>query len=353
MLLSWSDYFSGSATEYSQRTSRLTSFSGNAYIKNCFFNGLSATGDGGSILYSSSSLNLLMLIESCSFINSKSTQLGGALHFLSSGQYVMAKTCGHGCISTSSNCLFDRVLVTDNINSKNEIHDSAICCSIQPSRAFETQHNYGKIVIKHTNFSSNSCQYYASIYSWPTSNGNYVASSISYTTVANNIVSDGKCIILGSSYSYEIDSCNFISNTDRSSNRGLIHVSGSLNMQGSCIVNNSGTYIIYNGGGKSITVTNCTIDSTSKNYGNVVINSTPATSFINKIEFIETALCYAKYDSVGSLTAFPNITKTNTFGIPPEKLEIFIQMYCGKYTGNELIRAFSYLLLHSFIPFEQ
>jgi hypothetical protein len=107
MLLSWSDYYSGSVTLYSQQTGRLSSFSGNAYIFNSFFNGLSTTGDGGSIYCVSS--NLLLLIENSAFINSQSSGLGGSIYFNRAGQFMIAKICAHGCKSTSSICQFDIV----------------------------------------------------------------------------------------------------------------------------------------------------------------------------------------------------------------------------------------------------
>jgi hypothetical protein len=345
MLLAWTDYYSGSGTLYQQQTTRLTSFSGTAYIKNCFFNGLSTTDQAGAIsCYSSSSL--LMLIESSTFINVQGASYGGAIYFSYSGQYVSVKVCGYGCKSTSSHSQFEYVQVTNGISSRNEVHDSSICGTNQPSQNYEMLHHYGKIIIDQTNFSSNSCRYGAPIHSNPSSNGNYVASTISYTTVANNVVASGMCIVLESSNLHEVYSCNFISNTDQSSNNGLMIVSGSLNLRDSCILNNSATYVIRNSGGKSITVTNCTMDSTSKFSGTVTISSTPKTSFINRIDHIETALCFSKYDSIGSLTVVPNTIKTYPNGIPPDKIEIILEMYCNKHMTVDIIRAFNYLLIH-------
>jgi len=345
MLLSWSDYYSGSATEYSQKTTRIT-FSGNAYIKNSLFNGLYSSSSGGSIYCSSSSSNLL--IESCTFINSQTRNIGGAIYF-SSGQFVMVKVCGYGCKSTSSSCHFDAVYATDNIIYKNEIHDSSICCSTQSSYNHNVYHCHRKIIVKQINISNNWCNRYSAINLYPSSNGNSVASSISYSSIANNIVSSGYCINLRTSNLHEIDSCNIISNTDQSSNNALILVSGSLNLRGSCILNNSYTFLISNSGGYSITFTNCTIDPTSICSGNTIIVSTPEKSFINKIKFIETAHCYANYDSVGSLTVFPNTTNTYPFGIPPDKVEIIIALYCNKHTNSDLLRVFNCLIIHSFI----
>jgi hypothetical protein len=343
MFLSWNDFYSGSCTEYSQRTTRLSSFSGTAYIVNSFFKGLSSSSYGGSIYYSSSSSNLLMLIESSTFINSQSGGQGGAIFFSSPGQFVKSKVCGYGCKSTSNKVHFCYVHLTNSISYRNDIYDSAICCSTQPSYQHASWHIYGKIIIKQTNFSSNSCYSRGPVGSLPSSNGDHVASSISYSTVANNVVSNGHCICFDLPYLCEIDSCNIISNIDQSSNKGLIYVCGSLNLRGSCIINNSATYLIQNVGGYTITATNCTIDSTSICSGSTTIVSTPGNSFINRIKYIETALCYSSYDFV----VFP--TKNYPYGVPPDKVEIFLEMYCNKHAGNEIIRAFNYILMHSLV----
>ncbi len=179
MLLSWTDYYDGSGTEYSQKTGRLSSFSGNAYIKNCFFKGLSSPSAPGGSIYLLTSSNLLMLIESCTFINSQTPYCGGAIYF-SSNQFVMVKVCGYGCKSTSSDYQFGYVRVTDNIGSKNENHDSVICGTTQTSKNYELSHYNGKVVVKQTNFSSNLCRQISTIYSNPSSNGNYFASSLSF-----------------------------------------------------------------------------------------------------------------------------------------------------------------------------
>jgi hypothetical protein len=342
MFLSWNDFYGVSCTEYSQRTTRLSSFSGTAYIVNSFFNGLSSSSLGGSIYYYSSSANLLMLVESSTFINSQSGSYGGAIYFSMSGQFVKSKVCGYGCKSTSNSCPFSFVRVTDSISNRNDIYDSAICCSTT-SHHHASYHQYGNIIIKQTNFSSNSCNSQGPVTSHPSSNGNYVASSISYSTVANNVVTNRHCFYFGSSYLYEIDSCNIISNSDQSSNNGVILVYGSLNLRGSCIINNSATYLIQNVNGYTITVTNCTIDSTNICSGSTAIVSTPGTSFINRIKYIETALCYASYDFI----VFP--TKNYPHGVPPDKIEIFLEMYCNKHAGNEIIRAFNYILMHSLV----
>jgi hypothetical protein len=339
MLCSWTDYYSGSGTEYSQQTGRLTSFTGTAYIKNSFFNELSISGNGGSIYYSSSS-SLLMLIESTTFIKSKSTSTGGAIYFASSGQFVMAKVCGSGCETTSSSYHFDYIQVTNSISSKNEVYDSSICRTNQPSRFCEMYHYYGKVVFKQTNISSNLCHQVTSIRSNPTSNGNMAASTFSYLSITDNIDTLGYTVYLSSSCLYEIDSCNFISNTDKTSNRAIIITDGSLNLRGSCIINNAVPYAIENRGGYSVTVTNCTIDSSIRYSGAVSILSTPKTSFINNLKHIETALCYA---------VIPVTTKTSIYEIPNDQMEMILDKYCNKHMTVNLIRVLSYLFVHSFI----
>jgi hypothetical protein len=350
MLLAWNDYYSGSGTLYQQRTGRLSSFSGTAYILNCFFNGLSSTSSGGSIYCSSS--GLLMLIESSTFINSQSTNSGGALYISSSGQFVMVKVCGYGCKTTSSNYQFDYVTVTNDINSKNEIHDSVICHTYHESGYYETYHGNGKIIVTQTNFSSNKCYDIASIEAVPTLNGSAITSMISYSSVTNTTDVKGPCFYLSSSDKfYGVDSCNFISNKCPNSGKGVVLADGSLELKNSCFMDNV-VYNVYNRGGKSVTVTNCTIDSASKYYGNIVTLSTPKSSFINKIKHLETALCYATYDSYGSLTVAPDSTKTFPNVIPPDKIEIILEMYCRRHMISDTIYVLNYLLIHFFISSE-
>jgi hypothetical protein len=116
-------------------------------------------------------------------------------------------------------------------------------------------------------------------------------------------------------------------------------------LKNSCILNNSGTYVIRNSGGKSVTLTNCTIDITNKNDGTVQFVSMPETSFINKLKHIETAFCYAKYDSFESLTVVPDAS-------PCDNIEIILDKYCNKHMTIDVIRAFNYLMIHSFISAE-
>jgi hypothetical protein len=351
MLLSWNDFYSGSGTEYSQQTGRLTSFSGTAYIKNSLFNRLSSTSSGGAIYYYGTS-SLLMLIESSGFINCQTTSnICGAIYFATTGQFVMFKVCGYGCKSTSNGYQFGYFHVTNSINCRNEFNDSVICCSNQPSYSIVTRQLYGKVVVKQMNFSSNLC-YSDAMRSEPSSNGNYVASSISYSSIANNTVSSGFCIALYHSYLKEVYSCNIISNTDKSTNNPLIYVSGSLNLRDSCILNNSATYVIQNAGGYSVTLTNCTIESTSICSGSTTIVSTPKTSFINGLKYIEIALCYATYDSVGFLTVVPNMTENYPHGIPLDKIEIILEIYCDRHMSNFVNRYFNLIFMHSFISTE-
>ena len=71
-------------------------------------------------------------------------------------------------------------------------------------------------------------------------------------------------------------------------------------------LNNTGKNLFYVYS-ETITLSSCTIDfDKSAVSGSVVINTNTKTSFINKIKHIETANCFAKYDSFGSLTVVPD-----------------------------------------------
>jgi len=68
----------------------------------------------------------------------------------------------------------------------------------------------------------------------------------------------------------------------------------------SCILENTANYIFYSYSGTT-TLTNCTVDKTTK-YGNLVIQNTVTKSFILALNHMSTRNCIAEYDAVGALT---------------------------------------------------
>jgi hypothetical protein len=107
---------------------------------------------------------------------------------------------------------------------------------------------------------------------------------------------------------YEVKSCNILRNTDTISNRGTFYIDGNTLIEDSCILENKAYYIFrFDSSSYSVTLSNCTIDTTSSN-GNVVMTKTVTKSFILALNHISTRNCYSEYDSAGTLTAIPNVS---------------------------------------------
>jgi hypothetical protein len=99
----------------------------------------------------------------------------------------------------------------------------------------------------------------------------------------------------------EIKSCNIIRNTQVTlSSGGTIYSNGNLMIEDSCILKNQANYILY-ANSITITLSKCTVDSTSK-YGSVVTQNTVTKSFILALNHMSTQNCHSEYDSDGILT---------------------------------------------------
>jgi hypothetical protein len=97
-------------------------------------------------------------------------------------------------------------------------------------------------------------------------------------------------------------SCDILRNTQVSlGSEGTIYTYVNLIIKECCILENKATYIFYQSSSYSITISNCTVDSTSNN-GCLTIQSTATKSFIHALNHMSTRNCHAEYDSVGTLT---------------------------------------------------
>ena len=117
ILNSFNDFFIGTYSTLINQNSRLISISGSYLISNSFFIDLFFNGNGGSISFTSNSMNLV--IENSIFINCKSLKsngLGGGIYiWVSSSNFGLKNICGSrcscenngagqfSCISSSSN----------------------------------------------------------------------------------------------------------------------------------------------------------------------------------------------------------------------------------------------------------
>jgi hypothetical protein len=307
----WNDYFTGSPTstlsnEYrTQQTSSDTS----VYLLNCFFRSITSSSDGGA-LYCSTSVSYL-LVESTSFLSCKtSADDGGAIFFYNtgSGQCVLNWVCGYDCCSTytgtvSSLGQFSRIEMNNVATSKNYVNYSSIVrCVKDNSNAYCTiRQYYGKICYPSVNVSMNKC-YHRTFLCCPSTDSNSVTCSFSYSSFTDNIATSHACIWFNTGGArYEIKSCNIIRNTITSASYGTIRSDGNLMITDSCILENSANYNFYASSSYIITLSGCTVDSTSK-YGSLITQNTVTKSFILALNHISTRNCHSEYDSAGYIT---------------------------------------------------
>jgi hypothetical protein len=140
-----------------------------------------------------------------------------------------------------------------------------------------------------------------------------VTGSLSYSTFSDNNAFGHTCILFdGGGAKYEIKSCNIIRNTQGPTSYGTIFTNGILNIEDSCILENTASTIFYSSSSSyPITLKNCTVDKTTNN-GYLTTQNTIPKSFILGLNHISTQNCNSKYDSAGTLTPIsfvPNPTK--------------------------------------------
>jgi hypothetical protein len=250
------------------------------------------------------------LIESSSFFSCKTNSgYGGAIYFSNtgSGQSVLYKVCGYDCRGSNnaySNGQFSRVNVYDVASSKNYVNYSSIsrCVNEYSDAGYTVCHQNGKHCYPSVNSSMNKCYYPPGIYFDPFVDSSSVTCSLSYSSFADNIGTGYICIWLcRSGVKCEIKSCNILRNSHVSTSHGIIQVSGNTIISDSCILENIGTYIFYAYSSYTITLTNCTVDKTTRS-GSLIIQNTVTTSFILALNHMSTRNCHSEYDSAGTLT---------------------------------------------------
>jgi hypothetical protein len=314
----WSDYFTGSASstltnEYGTR--QTPSVSG-VHVLNSFFGPITQTSNGGA-LYCSTSVQYL-LVESTFFFSCKTSSTGGAIYFYNTnnGQSVLHEVCGYDCCTTSnSDGQFSYVYVQNIASSKNYVNYSSVtrCVNENSSPHYTLYHDNGQIYFPSVNISNNKCYSRSGIYCCPSSDSNYVTCSFTHTTFADNNATGCTCIKVDKyNAKYEMKSCNILRNTQVSlGSEGTFFAYGNLPIENCCILENKATYIFYvYSSSSTITLTNCTVDSTS-NCGSFTIQSTVTKSFIHALNHLSTRNCHSGYDSAGTLTPITPISSSS------------------------------------------
>jgi hypothetical protein len=308
----WNDYFTGtfSPNLNSQTyTSRQTPSGTNVYISNCLFRSITSSSDGGA-LYCTSVTNFL--VESTFFFSCKTSGYRGAIYFYNTGgQSVLYEVCGYDCYSTHSSPYyqFAYIRVRDAATYKNNVNYSSITrCVTESSNSYYPLYlQYGIICCLSVNVSLNRCYYRSGIFCYAYCNTNYVTCSLTYSSFIDNIATGYTCIMLDSGcVSFEMKSCNILRNTQGTlGTEGIIFANGNLMIENSCIFENKANRIFFQySSSKTITISNCTVDSTSSN-GRLTIQNTVTKGFILALNHMSTENCHSEYDSAGNLT--PNI----------------------------------------------
>jgi hypothetical protein len=305
----WNDYFSGTTpTNLPSQTytSKQTPLSMCVHVSKCFFGSITSTGHGGA-LYCSSSVTYL-LVESTFFFSCKTSGgHGGAIYFnnQNNGQCVLYEVCGYDCCTTDGyNIDFVCIYVNNGVSSKNYINYSTISHCVN-TNTWHTLYLYnGKICCPSVNSSMNK-NYGGSNACYPFCDLNYVTCSFSYSSFTDNIATYYNCIYLcRAGVKFEIKNCNILRNTQGSLDKqGTIYTEGYLTIDDSCILENKANRNFHQGCSYTITLSNCTIDSTSNN-GYLTTKNTVTKSFILALNHMSNLICHAEYDSAGTLTPF-------------------------------------------------
>jgi hypothetical protein len=314
----WIDYFPPITTiPQGQYNSRQQPSDSNVFIFNCLFNAITSSSNGGALCCESATR---MLVESCSFFSCKtSTENGGAIYFsnTNTGECVLEKVCGNDCWLTyagysNSRGQFARIDVRDTTSNKNYVNYSSIarCVSVDYYSRHTLRLKGGMACCMSVNMSMNKCDIASAVFYEHDYDSGSVTCSLSYSSFADNI-SPKICICFDeyNAVKSEIKCCNILRNTHTSYSGGLIYTIGNMMIQDSCIIENSADYIFYQKSSSyTITLSNCTVDSTSNN-GYLTIKNTVTKSFILGLNHMSTRNCNAEYDSAGKLTVIPYVSQ--------------------------------------------
>jgi predicted outer membrane repeat protein len=339
----WNDYFAATnPTNYNSKTyTSRQALSGTCFhVSNCLFISIESSSDGGAIYCTSFTY---FLVELSSLFSCKtSSQNGGAIYFSNSNsQCVLDMVCGYDCYSTytsgSSWYQFAYIGVKNAAQSKNYFNYSSIsrCVIVDSDSYYIICLNSGKICCPSVNISMNKCQSLPAIACFPYSDPNSVTCSLTYSSFSDNNANDYSCVWFNAGGAeYKIKNCNILRNSQVSSSYGLIYASGNLIIEDSCILENTATNTFHQGASYKITVSNCTVDSTSKT-GNVVTQNTVTKNFILALNHMSTQNCHSEYDSAGTLTPIIQTPSSS------KKQKIYYS--CEKYFNQSPLSDFFFL----------
>jgi hypothetical protein len=327
----WNDYFTGTPTllQKTEYTSRENPSYSSLYVLNCLFRSIESSSDGGA-LYCYNSVTYF-LVELTSFFSCKTSGGGGAIYFYNTNsQSVLYKICGYDCCTTNSNNYqFAYITVKNEISSKNYVnYSSVIRCVNENSTPYHMLSLFnGKICCPSVNMSMNKCYRLSGIGCWPLIESNSFTCLLTHSSFTDSHATGYDCIYFNAGgASYEIKSCNILRNTQVTlDSDGIIYVRGNLKIEDSCILENTATRIFHQvSSSYTITLINCTVDSTSNN-GCLTVRNSVTKSFILALNHMSTQNCHSEYDSAGNLT--PNL-QTPSSSKKPKLCYTYMKCLC-------------------------
>jgi hypothetical protein len=347
----WDDYFTGTPTlfKYNVYEVRQVPTVTSVHVSNCLFKSITSLDAHGGALYCNSSVTYL-LVESTSFFTCKTDKNGGAIYFTNqnNGQCVLHEVCGYDCCTTSyCDMQFAYNTVCNGVSYKNYINYSSILRCVNEKSWNVLNICNGKICFPSVNLSMNKCNTRSFLCN-PVSDSNSVTCSFSYSTFVDSNETSHTCICFWrTGAKYEIKNCNILRNTQGALNSdGTIYTNGYLTIDDSCILENTATYIFRSSSSYyTITLSNCTVDSTSNN-GYLTTQNTVTKGFILALNHMSTQNCHSEYDSAGYLTP---IIQT------PSSSNKQIHCYTGKkflhqIPLSDVVSVFSILILNFIHP---
>ena len=166
LIFSWSDYCNRNINDeqiiekqnFTSSEQRLNFSSGDAYVFNCYFQGLHSQVSAGAIVFSYQ--EGYFLIEKCSFLDCSTEDFTAAVR-VGQGNSIFAFVCGQYC-QANSNDGFSSVANSDSTRKYNSVYDSTIsyCKATENYILF---HYYGPILMKSLNCSHNNAKTFSSV----------------------------------------------------------------------------------------------------------------------------------------------------------------------------------------------
>ena len=173
---------------------RITVGIADTYVRNSLFDSCRpSTGTGGAI---NAATNVMVFVESCTFINCHSPDDGGGIDH-TAGQIVVAKTCSISCTAYDGGQFLCSNPTNVDHSYRNELHECSVINSNKLVAKYTSIYLYvGTIVVNAVNISNNKCQQWSALCSYPNPNGKLATSTIKYSHIEGNEATTHTCLYM-------------------------------------------------------------------------------------------------------------------------------------------------------------